>query len=51
MFEVFTAPSELNAFKLLPAVMDFMRKVALFKGKVMFVEEKLRNPRISGRLA
>jgi hypothetical protein len=31
--------------------MDFMRKVALFKGKVMFVEEKIKNASVSGVLA
>lgn len=27
-----------NAFLVLPTIMDFLRKVALFKGKVLFVE-------------
>lgn len=27
-----------NAFKLLPCIMDFFRKAALFKGRVLFVE-------------
>jgi hypothetical protein len=27
-----------NAFKLLPSIMDFLRKAALFKGRVLFVE-------------
>ena len=29
-----------NAFMLVPSIMDFMRKVALTKGRVLIVERK-----------
>lgn len=31
--------------------MDFLRKVALFKGRVLFVEEDLRYDQMTGKLA
>jgi hypothetical protein len=29
----------MNPFLLMPAVMDFLRKAALFKGRILFVED------------
>lgn len=32
---------KMNAFLLMPAVMDFMRRAALFRGRILFVEENM----------
>lgn len=29
----------INPFKLMPSIMDFLRKAALFKGRILFVED------------
>jgi hypothetical protein len=34
-----TYQKQTNSFQFLPFVMDFLRKVALFKGRLLFVEE------------
>ena len=41
MFEVLELDSKNNnAFKLVPTIMDFLRKVALLKGRVLFIETR-----------
>jgi len=52
MFEVFAIPSHIeelpnprevsiNPYSVMPGVMDFLRRAALFKGRVLFIESKL----------
>jgi len=43
VLDQFDGGSNSNAFKLAPIIMDFLRKVTLYKGRVLFVESEPTN--------
>jgi hypothetical protein len=42
-FEILENPDNLTSFKFVPRVMDFLRKTTLYRGRLLFVENKENN--------